>query len=235
MVPLNGLQTGAVAATPWGSSSILTITWAYIRLMGGQGLREASQVSILNANYMAKRLEEGGYRVVYKDEQGLNAHEFIVDCKPFKKTAGVEVNDIAKRLMDYGFHAPTMAWPVHDCLMIEPTESEDKAEMDRFIESMLEIRAEIAKIEEGVYERDLNPLKVGVSKHNTSSSRRWHRTRCAAWWPPTGSGRTAARKRPSRSPGVCTSSGPAWRGSTTSSATATWCAAALRWIRTRAR
>lgn len=114
LIPMIGRSEGAVAGTPWGSSSILTITWAYIRLMGGDGLKQASQVAVLNANYMAKRLEEGGYRVVYKDEQGMNAHEFIIDCKPFKKSAGIDVVDIAKRLMDYGFHSPTMAWPVHD-------------------------------------------------------------------------------------------------------------------------
>lgn len=102
VIPLNGQYKGSVSAAPWGSASIMTITWAYIRLMGAEGLRQASQVSILNANYMAKRLEEGGYRVVYKDEQGLNAHEFIIDCKPFKKSAGIEVVDIAKRLMDFG-------------------------------------------------------------------------------------------------------------------------------------
>ncbi|CAD5212806.1 unnamed protein product [Bursaphelenchus okinawaensis] len=175
VIPVNGNNKGAVAATPWGSSSILTITWAYIRLMGAQGLREASQVSILNANYMAKRLEEGGYRVVYKDEQGLNAHEFIIDCKPFKKAAGVDVTDIAKRLMDYGFHAPTMAWPVHDCLMIEPTESEDKAEMDRFIDSMIQIKAEIEKIVEGEAERDCNPLKMAPHTLRTVTASEWER------------------------------------------------------------
>ena len=160
LVPIVGRNEGAVAASPWGSSSILTITWAYIRLMGAAGLREATQMSILNANYMAKRLEEGGYRVVYKDEQGLNAHEFIIDCKPFKKSAGVDVVDIAKRLMDYGFHSPTMAWPVHDCLMIEPTESEDKEEMDRFVNSLLSIREEIKQVEDGTLDRQVNPLKV---------------------------------------------------------------------------
>jgi glycine dehydrogenase len=175
IVPMIGRSEGAIAGTPWGSSSILTITWAYIRLMGGDGLKQASQVAILNANYMAKRLEEGGYRVVYKDEQGLNAHEFIIDCKPFKKTAGIDVVDIAKRLMDYGFHSPTMAWPVHDCLMIEPTESEDKAEMDRFVDSLLSIRAEIQQIEEGLLDREINPLKMAPHTLKVCIDSKWDR------------------------------------------------------------
>ncbi|KAI6180842.1 hypothetical protein M3Y98_00764700 [Aphelenchoides besseyi] len=175
VIPRNGHSEGAVAAAPWGSSSILTITWAYIRLMGAQGLRTASQMAILNANYMAKRLEEGGYRVVYKGEQGLNAHEFIIDCKPFKKSAGIEVIDIAKRLMDFGFHAPTMAWPVHDCLMIEPTESEDKGEMDRFVDSMLQIYEEIQKIETGEYDRECNPLKMAPHTLRKVLSSDWDR------------------------------------------------------------
>ncbi|KAH7730189.1 glycine dehydrogenase [Aphelenchoides avenae] len=175
IVPLNSYAEGAVSAAPWGSSSILTITWAYIRLMGASGLRTASQMSILNANYMAKRLEAGGYRIVYKDEQGLNAHEFIVDCKPFKKSAGVDVVDIAKRLMDYGFHAPTMAWPVHDCLMIEPTESEDKAEMDRYVDSLIAIREEIRQIEEGTMDRECNPLKMAPHTQAVLMSSNWDR------------------------------------------------------------
>ncbi|KAI6232700.1 hypothetical protein M3Y99_00993800 [Aphelenchoides fujianensis] len=175
VVPLNGHAAGAVSATPWGSSSILTIVWAYIRLMGADGLRTASQMAILNANYMAKRLEEGGYRVVYKGEQGLNAHEFIIDCKPFKKAAGVEVIDIAKRLMDFGFHAPTMAWPVQDCLMIEPTESEDKGEMDRFVDSMLQIYEEIKQIENGELDRECNPLKMAPHTLRKVLSSDWDR------------------------------------------------------------
>uniref|UniRef100_A0A914H3A8 Glycine cleavage system P protein n=1 Tax=Globodera rostochiensis TaxID=31243 RepID=A0A914H3A8_GLORO len=143
-----------VASSPWGSSSILPITWTYIRLMGAAGLRTASQMAILNANYMAKRLEEGGYRVVYRDEQGMNAHEFIIDCKPFKM-AGIEVVDIAKRLMDFGFHSPTMHWPLHDCLMLEPTESEDKAEMDRYCDALIAIREEIEDIGRGELHLDL--------------------------------------------------------------------------------
>lgn len=159
VIPVDGRRHGAVAGAPWGSASILPITWAYIRMMGHNGLKKASQMAILNANYMARRLE-GAYRIVYKDEQGLVAHEFILDCKSFKKSAGVEVVDIAKRLMDYGFHSPTMSWPVHDCLMIEPTESEDKGEMDRLIEALLAIREEIAMIERGELDRQRNPLKM---------------------------------------------------------------------------
>ncbi|CAI5442528.1 unnamed protein product [Caenorhabditis angaria] len=158
VIPVDGRQSGSVSAAPWGSANILPITWAYIRMMGGLGLKEATQVAILNANYMAKRLEHE-FRIVYKDEQGLVAHEFIVDCKPFKKF-GIEVVDIAKRLMDYGFHSPTMSWPVHDCLMIEPTESEDKAEMDRLVEALLAIREEIRQIENGTLDKNLNPLKL---------------------------------------------------------------------------
>ncbi|CAB3404111.1 unnamed protein product [Caenorhabditis bovis] len=156
--PIAGRKTGAVASAPYGSASILAITWAYIRMMGNNGLKEATQVAILNANYMAKRLEND-YRIVYKDEQGLVAHEFIVDFKPFKKF-GIEVVDVAKRLMDYGFHSPTMSWPVHDCLMIEPTESEDKAEMDRLVEALLAIREEIRMVENGTFDKHLNPLKM---------------------------------------------------------------------------
>ncbi|CAJ0932030.1 unnamed protein product, partial [Mesorhabditis belari] len=158
-VDSTGKNNSAVAAAPWGSASILPITWAYIRMMGPHGLKKASQIAILNANYMAKRLEAGGYRVVYKDEQGLVAHELIIDCKPFKKAAGIEVVDVAKRLMDYGFHSPTMSWPVHDCLMIEPTESEDKGEMDRLVDSLLAIREEIGMIERGELDKLNNPLK----------------------------------------------------------------------------
>ncbi|KAI1726951.1 glycine cleavage system p-protein [Ditylenchus destructor] len=171
----NGLTSGTVSGAPWGSSAILTITWAYIRLMGAVGLKAATGMSILNANYMAKRLEEGGFRVVYKGEQGLNAHEFIIDCKPFKKSVGVDVVDIAKRLMDYGFHAPTMAWPVQDCLMIEPTESEDKDEMDRFVDSLLAIREEIINIEKGVFDKEKNPLKMAPHTLEVLMSSKWDR------------------------------------------------------------
>lgn len=143
--------------------------------MGANGLREASQIAILNANYMGKRLEQGGYRIVYKDEQGWNAHEFIIDCKSFKKSAGVEVMDIAKRLMDYGFHSPTVSFPVPDCLMIEPTESEDMAEMDRFVDSLLAIREEIRLIEDGKLSREVNPLKMAPHTKEVLMATKWDR------------------------------------------------------------
>ena len=135
---------GAVSAAPWGSASILLISWTYIRLMGADGLKHATEVAILNANYIAKRLEPH-YPVVYKGARGRVAHECIVDARPLKKLAGIEVDDVAKRLMDYGFHAPTMSFPIPGTLMIEPTESESKAELDRFCDAMIAIRAEIAR------------------------------------------------------------------------------------------
>ncbi len=149
---------GPVSAAPYGSASILTIPWVYIALMGGAGLTRATQVAILNANYMAARLAPH-YPVVFKGANGRVAHEFILDCKPFEQSAGVKVEDIAKRLMDYGFHAPTMSWPEPGTLMIEPTESESKAELDRFCDAMIGIREEIRAIETGTADRADNPLK----------------------------------------------------------------------------
>lgn len=149
---------GPVSAAPYGSPSILTISYLYISMMGGEGLKKASQVAILNANYMAKRLAQH-FDILYTDQQGLVAHEFIIDCRRFEKTAGVKVDDIAKRLMDYGFHAPTMSWPVPGTLMIEPTESESKAELDRFCEALIAIGEEIMSVERGELDRDDNPLK----------------------------------------------------------------------------
>ena len=150
--------TGPVSAAPWGSASILPISYVYILLMGGQGLKEATQMAILNANYMAKRLEEH-FPVLYRGPGGLNAHEFILDFRGFEKSAHVTVEDVAKRLMDYGFHAPTMSFPVAGTLMIEPTESESKSELDRFCEAMIAIRGEIAAIESGAMDPNDNPLK----------------------------------------------------------------------------
>jgi len=149
---------GPVSAAPWGSASILPISFAYIAMMGGDGLRRATEVAILGANYMAKRLE-GHFNVVYTGRNGRVAHEFIVDCRPFKKSAGIEAEDIAKRLMDYGFHAPTMSFPVPGTLMIEPTESEAKIELDRLCDALIQIRDEIRAIEEGRMDRADNPLK----------------------------------------------------------------------------
>jgi glycine dehydrogenase len=155
--PETGGAEGPVSAAPWGSASILTISWAYCLLMGGEGLTQATKVAILNANYIAKRLE-GAYDILFTGRNGRVAHECILDTRPFAE-AGVTVDDIAKRLIDNGFHAPTMSWPVAGTLMVEPTESETKAELDRFVTAMLDIRAEIAAVEAGEMDRDNNPLK----------------------------------------------------------------------------
>ncbi|MHC4994071.1 MAG: aminomethyl-transferring glycine dehydrogenase [Planctomycetota bacterium] len=148
---------GALSAAPYGSPSILPISWVYIALMGAEGLTKASGVAIANANYMAKRLTDH-YDIVYTGEGGLVAHEFILDARDFAKTANVSVEDIAKRLMDYGFHAPTMSWPVAGTLMVEPTESESKEELDRFCDAMIAIREEIRAIEQGHADHEDNPL-----------------------------------------------------------------------------
>jgi glycine dehydrogenase len=153
-----GRDVGTISAAPWGSPSILPISWVYIKLMGAEGLRLASEVAILSANYVAKRLEEH-YPVLYRGSSGTVAHECIVDTRGLRGPAGVEVEDIAKRLMDYGFHAPTVSFPVAGTLMIEPTESEPKEELDRFCEAMIAIREEIREIELGILPRDDNPLK----------------------------------------------------------------------------
>lgn len=147
-----------VAAAPWGSASILTISHAYIRMMGAEGLKQATEISILNANYLKERLSDH-YPVLYTGRNGRSAHEFIVDVRGFKQSAGIEAVDVAKRLMDYGFHAPTMSFPVPGTLMIEPTESESKVELDRFIEAMIGIRNEIREIEEESVDRENNVLK----------------------------------------------------------------------------
>jgi glycine dehydrogenase len=149
---------GPVSAGPFGSAMILPISYAYIRMMGAAGLKRATEVAILNANYIANRLR-GHYPVLYTDPNGMVAHECIIDCRGFQAEAGVMVEDIAKRLMDFGFHAPTMSWPVAGTLMIEPTESESKAELDRFCEAMIAIRAEIAAIAAGKLDKADNPLK----------------------------------------------------------------------------
>ncbi|MBD8492519.1 aminomethyl-transferring glycine dehydrogenase [Pseudomonas syringae] len=151
-------QEGAVCAAPFGSASILPITWMYIRMMGGEGLKRASQIAILNANYIARRLEEH-YPVLYSGSNGLVAHECILDLRPLKDSSGITVDDVAKRLIDFGFHAPTMSFPVAGTLMIEPTESEAKEELDRFCEAMITIREEIRAVENGTLDKDDNPLK----------------------------------------------------------------------------
>jgi glycine dehydrogenase len=148
---------GPISAAPWGSAGILPIPWMYIALMGPDGLTRASQVAILNANYVAKRLAVH-YPILYRGANGLVAHECIVDCRPLKQ-AGIEVEDVAKRLMDFGFHAPTMSWPVAGTLMVEPTESESKAELDRFVEAMIAIKAEADAVASGALDKLDNPLK----------------------------------------------------------------------------
>ena len=149
---------GPVAATPWGSALVLAIPWMYIGLMGGAGLRRATEIAILNANYLAARLAPH-FPILYRGANGHVAHEFIVDLRVFKAAVGIEAEDVAKRLMDFGFHAPTMSFPVPGTLMIEPTESESRAELDRFCDAMIAIREEIRAIEEGRMDRNSNPLK----------------------------------------------------------------------------
>ncbi|WP_431040987.1 aminomethyl-transferring glycine dehydrogenase [Streptomyces sp. P1-3] len=158
--PTAGPETGVgpISAAPWGSAGILPISWAYVRLMGGEGLRRATQVAVLGANYIAKRLEPH-YPVLYTGPGGLVAHECIIDLRPLTKATGVTVDDVAKRLIDYGFHAPTMSFPVAGTLMIEPTESEDLAELDRFCATMIAIREEIEKVGSGEWSKDDNPLR----------------------------------------------------------------------------
>ena len=159
VIPTGGAQAiGAVSAAPWGSSSILPISWMYIAMMGGDGLTRATEIAILSANYIAKRLE-GHYEVLYKGSNGLVAHECILDLREFKKSADLEVDDIAKRLIDYGFHPPTVSWPVAGTIMVEPTESESLVELDRFCEAMISIREEIRAIESGTIDRTNNALK----------------------------------------------------------------------------
>ncbi len=189
---------GPVSAAPWGSASILPISWVYITLMGAEGLKRATQIAILNANYMAKKLEKH-YTTLYKGRQGFVAHECILDTRGFKTTANVSVDDIAKRLMDFGFHAPTMSFPVPGTLMIESTESESKAELDRFIEALVNIREDIAKIESGAYPKDVNPLTQAPHTQFDVTEESWNRpyTRKVAayptawvaadkYWPPVG-------------------------------------------------
>ncbi|WP_406108310.1 aminomethyl-transferring glycine dehydrogenase [Streptomyces sp. NBC_01003] len=160
MQPAAGPATGVgpISAAPWGSAGILPISWAYVRLMGGEGLKRATQVAVLSANYIAKRLEPH-FPVLYTGPGGLVAHECIIDLRPISKATGVSVDDIAKRLIDYGFHAPTMSFPVAGTLMIEPTESEDLTELDRFCEAMIAIRGEIEKVGSGRWPAEDNPLR----------------------------------------------------------------------------
>ena len=165
---------GPVSAAPYGSALVLAISWMYIAMMGGEGLTAATEVAILNANYMAKRLGEH-FPILYVGARGRVAHEFILDLRPFKASAGIEAEDVAKRLMDYGFHAPTMSFPVPGTLMIEPTESESKRELDRFCDSMIAIRQEIREIEEGRLDRASNPLKHAPHTATAVTADAWNR------------------------------------------------------------
>ncbi|WP_444436705.1 aminomethyl-transferring glycine dehydrogenase [Pseudomonas sp. A6] len=190
-------KQGAVSAAPFGSASILPITWMYIRMMGGQGLKRASQAAILGANYIARRLEEH-YPVLYTGENGLVAHECILDLRPLKETSGINVDDVAKRLIDFGFHAPTMSFPVAGTLMVEPTESESKQELDRFCDAMIRIREEIRAVERGELDKDDNPLKnaphtaaelVGEWSHRYSREQAVYPLASLVdgkYWPPVG-------------------------------------------------
>lgn len=166
---------GAISAAPWGSASILPISWMYIAMMGPAGLTEATQVAILNANYIAHRLH-AYYPVLYKGSSGFVAHECILDLRSLKKSAGIEVEDIAKRLMDYGFHAPTVSWPVAGTIMVEPTESESKAELDRFCEAMILIRQEVAEIESGSMPVENSVLRNAPHTAETLLDDAWNRT-----------------------------------------------------------
>jgi glycine dehydrogenase len=168
-----GGKAGNVTAAPYGSASILTITWMYIRMMGAEGLQRASEVAILNANYIAKRLDPF-FPVLFKGKHGLVAHECIIDLRQWKN-AGIEVEDVAKRLMDYGFHAPTVSWPVAGTMMIEPTESEPKHELDRFCDAMISIHAEMQSIASGKQDRQNNVLKNAPHTARQVASDKWNR------------------------------------------------------------
>ena len=189
---------GPISAAPWGSASILVISWAYIAMLGRAGVRRATEIAILNANYMAKRLE-GHFDVLFTGGRGRVAHEFILDLRPFRKLAGVTEEDVAKRLQDYGFHGPTMSWPVIGTIMVEPTESESKAELDRFCDAMISIRAEIQQIELGISDADDNALKHAPHTAAVVTAEDWpHRysraqaafpapwTRAHKFWPTVG-------------------------------------------------
>ncbi|RDX73249.1 Glycine dehydrogenase (decarboxylating), mitochondrial, partial [Mucuna pruriens] len=205
VVPTGGIPSpdksqplGTISAAPWGSALILPISYSYIAMMGSKGLTEASKVAILNANYMAKRLENH-YPVLFRGVNGTVAHEFIIDLRGFKNTAGIEPEDVAKRLIDYGFHGPTMSWPVPGTLMIEPTESESKAELDRFCDALISIRQEIADIEKGKADINNNVLKGAPHPPSLLMGDAWNKPysreyaafpaswlRVSKFWPSTG-------------------------------------------------
>ena len=197
--PLNKVPTGKVgpvASAPQGSASILVIPWMYLAMVGAHGLARCTEVALLNANYLAKKLSPH-YSVLFRGAGGWVAHEFILDLRPFKASAGIEVDDVAKRLMDYGFHAPTVSWPVAGTIMIEPTESESREELDRFADALITIRQEIAAIESGKSDRAKNPLKLAPHPATDVLSDSWDRpysreqaafpapwTRTSKYWPP---------------------------------------------------
>ena len=175
LVSCGGPQAiGPVSAAPWGSASILPISWMYIRMMGGEGLRQATAVALLTANDLAERLEPH-FPVLYRGANGRVAHECILDLRPLKRSSGLEVDDLAKRLMDYGFHAPTVSWPVAGTVMVEPTESEGLSELDRFVEAMMAIRAEAAAIEAGLSDAENNPLRRAPHTLATVTANEWDR------------------------------------------------------------
>ena len=169
----NGKHIKPVASAPWGSASILPISYGYITLMGSRGLTEASEVAILNANYLKERLKDH-YDILYSGKNGRVAHEFILDLRPFRESADITVTDVAKRLMDYGFHSPTMSWPVPGTLMVEPTESESQAELDRFCDAMISIRKEIAEIEDALADQEDNVLKNAPHTQRVVISDEWN-------------------------------------------------------------
>jgi len=168
----HGDATNAVSGAPLGSASILLISYAYIKMLGAKGLELATSYAILNANYMKSRLEKS-YTILYTSKNGTCAHEFIIDLRPFKQTAGIEAEDVAKRLIDYGFHAPTMSFPVAGTIMIEPTESEDMAELDRFCDALLAIHTEIVAIESGRFDKVDNPLKNAPHTQHVICANEW--------------------------------------------------------------
>ena len=188
----------AVSSAPWGSAGILPITWMYMKMMGSEGLKHATEIAILNANYIAERLKND-YTILYTGANDRVAHECIIDLRKIKDDTGVSVDDLAKRLIDYGFHAPTMSFPVPGTLMIEPTESESKNELDRFCDAMLEIRKEIFSIQKGEYPADDNPLCHAPHTADVVVADNWNRSysrekaayplaslRDSKYWPPVG-------------------------------------------------
>jgi glycine dehydrogenase len=164
-----------ISSAPWGSASVLPISYAYINMMGSEGLTNATKLAIFNANYIKARLEKH-FPILYTGTNGYCAHEMIVDCREFKMSAGVEVEDIAKRLMDYGYHAPTVSFPVAGTLMIEPTESESVNELDRFCDALISIREEISEIENGIYDKSDNVLKNAPHTMRVVMAEKWEKS-----------------------------------------------------------